>query len=1219
MDHHSETINRLSEITDTGLFENLATSVLRAARPRMYENLTQPGVNPQGKTRKSPVDAISFVEGAFPQHMVTAHHSICARTKLKEKWLHEGIDGKSSTPDGDLIKTIAIVNEQRQSCPDMLVTLALTTNEEPPDEVTRKAQEVADGNGIKLDIWSGTRLANFLDNDPTGQWLRRRYLGIEQERLSKELLQELSHLSLEAHPTIAPDDQWVIREDAGRLLQGLGRPVAFVIGESGFGKSVSCYQYLSEHIERGGCGVVLPHDVLASALTIDDAIAATLQRLHPALVRESGASARSFCSDSSPLIVVVEDINHSGEGSRLIDKLAVWSSAVSKQEGQGRALQLVCPIWPELVAALGDETRKCVERLGARLGRFRPEDARQTLLGRAASEGVELSALEAGAVAESLGYDPLLIGLYEFESSAKPDAVIERFVGGSTERLAQGGGRYAAPEYITALGSLAARMLQERSVGPKWTEVAQWFKDAPDELGALRELGNQAAVLRIAGASADAGIVFRHDRVLNWLLVDAAIRGLSSGGLKGAIFSDPFFADIIGAAIADPSVPSSLIERAGEENPLALFHALRLLGEPSTERHKAVLAEIDKFLSDETAHTRAHQSLRYQALHTLSETQSSHVTEIIRRFRDRSWTGPLAGLRNGDLASGIDLCYSLEPGSNAVWRDDAIEHAKARFGLAFIGELDELLRRTGLAEREIVGGLRLAGHLGELSLAGAIEACWASDEARTEHLRAYLWAAAQCGGELTEHLLAPMCDAWGSLPDRGEKENSSSPRDDLGAHDIAWAFWRRLPEPALRYFIRRAAEEDLRWQITYMLRGVDHPETLAHSAHYLADRARKGISTAYLDPVLNHWQQWRNERSRSMSETSRTRLEGMWTEGQTDEHLRKASFRLWAAILDGDDLPLLKRHASDELLADEVLRARLERGDQSAIPEFIDKLQEKDTGFWWQFGKKLWSPALTDVLDGKLTERGKTVACSWEEHGDIDWITSDLVIRLERPIAEELLLKHWEHLRFSPRFLQAALYLATPDLTRRVEETIKECPDPKKMFEHIDSHFGIKQIGHPGVTRAEQVRAVIPYLDYLDPLVVHHFWDLCNERGWRDLCREHLDGALTGKWRELAGIDDATLFNELDRELEFDRVPVMDFWVQRRIEGGRTVENILGVVHEWIKTNRTPKALEVAASVLTHAGHRKDVDFLIDGSDGSELALGVIADTRFAVSRRTLA
>ena len=273
MDHHSETVNRISEITDTGLFENLATSVLRAVRPGTYENLTQPGVNPQGKTRQSPVDAISFAEGALPQHMVTAHHSICARTKLKEKWLHEGIDGKSSIPDGDLIKTIAIANEQRQSCPDLLVTLALTTNEEPPDEVTRKAQEVADGNGIKLDIWSGTRLANFLDNDPTGQWLRRRYLGIEQERLSKELLQELSRLSLEAHPTIAPNDRWVIREDAGRLMQGLGRPVAFVIGESGFGKSVSCFQYLSEHIERGGCGLVLPHDVLASALTIDDAIA----------------------------------------------------------------------------------------------------------------------------------------------------------------------------------------------------------------------------------------------------------------------------------------------------------------------------------------------------------------------------------------------------------------------------------------------------------------------------------------------------------------------------------------------------------------------------------------------------------------------------------------------------------------------------------------------------------------------------------------------------------------------------------------------------------------------------------------------------------------------------------------------------------------------------------------------------------------------------------
>ena len=46
-------------------------------------------------------------------------------------------------------------------------------------------------------IWSSSYLAHYLDYDAKGQWIRSRFLGIEQERLSVELLHELSQRSLE--------------------------------------------------------------------------------------------------------------------------------------------------------------------------------------------------------------------------------------------------------------------------------------------------------------------------------------------------------------------------------------------------------------------------------------------------------------------------------------------------------------------------------------------------------------------------------------------------------------------------------------------------------------------------------------------------------------------------------------------------------------------------------------------------------------------------------------------------------------------------------------------------------------------------------------------------------------------------------------------------------------------------------------------------------------
>lgn len=52
-----KTVQALAGITDAGLFECLATAILRDANP-IYRSLVHPGVNEEGKTVKSPLDGI---------------------------------------------------------------------------------------------------------------------------------------------------------------------------------------------------------------------------------------------------------------------------------------------------------------------------------------------------------------------------------------------------------------------------------------------------------------------------------------------------------------------------------------------------------------------------------------------------------------------------------------------------------------------------------------------------------------------------------------------------------------------------------------------------------------------------------------------------------------------------------------------------------------------------------------------------------------------------------------------------------------------------------------------------------------------------------------------------------------------------------------------------------------------------------------------------------
>jgi hypothetical protein len=1230
MRHYNETVRALSEITDPGLFEHLAAAVLRSARPELYRNLTQPGINADGKPVKSPVDTISFVPGSNPPHMIAGHHTTCEREDLRKKWLHDPSTvvprrgSKPTAPAGDVIKTAAIANDERVNTPDLRVTLALTTNQEPPEETTREAESTARKIGIELDIWSRSRIADHLDHHPDGQWLRRKYLGIEQERLSIELLRELSKRSIEENQLPAPEEARIERDIVGKLRSELPAPVGFLVGESGYGKSIAAYQLLQTHVQHGGCGLVLSHEILASSTTLDQAIDTVLRRLHSALEPSTGAKARSLGSSGMPLLIVVEDVSRSQQCAALIERLAKWAT-IDKADKEGRkpSWQVVCPIWPQLISALGDEARKRVGALGLQLGPYNQKEARDAVQRRASLEGRSLLPLEADEIAQALGCDPLLIALHELKETPSAAQVIAKFISQSTERLSVHGGTHTAYEYESTLRALAYEMLERRSVSPLWRDVLEWFRGSPDQLAILRELTKHGEVIRIVGSGEQSSIAFRHDRVKKSLLISAAADAVANGKMADHAFSDPFFADVVGAVLAHKTATISAVARAKSSNPLSLFFALQVFGEPRNEVDRAIIDAIHQWLADANSHTRAFQTLRHWALHVLAQTQSSHVVDIVKGFKDRSWDASLAKLRNGELSGGVNLCYRIEPRSNAPWRDTCIDHAKARYGESLTNDLRVLLCREDLSEGKLMGALRLAGHFRDSSLADAIQHCWQSDKDRMSRVDDYLWAFAQCAGERTEELLTPPCDAWATLPAKAEKESSISPRYAVG-DSLSWAFWRSLPKASLDYFIRRAGkDETLRSNILFMLRGVDDPDAVEFIAREISRWLKEAEGTDRFWPFVRdtseHWHRQQREGGRTMSATSRQRLRTLWENETGEKHLRIHSLRMWAATVQPDDLDLLVKIDLESVIGDGALRARLQRGDQSAIPRLIEKIRESEGGaYWWQVGREIWSDVLTNELDGEFSRRGATATQEWDRHGDGDWITAELLTRLDTSTAERLLLKHWDHLRSSSEFIQSALYVATPRLRKLVQQAMSQCPDRAKMLQHVQHHFGIRMTGHPGVTRVEQVEALLPYLDDLDDMAIHDLWELCSNRGWMALRKAHLDARLTERWRVRSGLDDKLMMQDLDKEMSYDRTPWMDRWVDDHLGSGLSMQDILRVARKWLQEKKTAKAMEVVSSIVTHAGRRADAEILLDGSNGSAFADEIVVDTRFAIFRRTL-
>lgn len=800
--HYSQTALALAAISDEGLFERLATAVLRAARPELYGNLTHPGINPDGRTIKGPLDGVTFVAGANPRHLVAVHHTITSSKGLKAKWLRDPktvkprIRSASAVSAGDLIKTIAIVEMERVTTPDMQATLALTTTTEPSEDVTREAASLAHANGITLDIWSRERIADYLDTTASGQRLRRQYLGLEQERLSIELLRELSHRSRQVHAPLLDDRTIVSRPSSTTIDTELARPLLFLIGESGYGKTTESLRLLDEHMLAGGTGLIMTAEILAASLTLDQAIDAALRQLMPNLAPGSGSEALGFSSSAGPLLIIVEDVNRANDSDSLVERLLRWASSTPMSDARiACQWQVICPLWPQLLNRLSEPTRKLVEAASATIGAFSESEAIAAFECRAALSARAMTPLEMSTCGAALGYDPLLIALHDLDEKPDAGSAIRQYVTASTSRCAHAGGGLVAQDYQIALQTLSIRMLREKILDPSWDIVLQWT--TPDELRALRDLLKQGELIRLSGTDVAARLVFRHDRVRLWLLVDGAVSLFRQGGMPAEVFSEPFFSEIVGRALSDPTLPVEWAEHARMKAPLVLFFALQSFREPSAPIHFSIIESIEKWLSSSGPHDRICQSVAWAALGALGHTDSSLVHGIVDKFRRQGWPEMFARLRNGDLRAALRLCSAVDPGSSAPWRDRQLEHALVRFRIEMIDGLRSVLEAVSTSEDDRVGALRFAGHAADHTLNEAIAASWIGDVGRKDRLSEYLWAAANCFNGENARLLDAICDEWAGLSDT-QDQFGMSPRNRVAAHELRFAFQRSLPDPAAR-------------------------------------------------------------------------------------------------------------------------------------------------------------------------------------------------------------------------------------------------------------------------------------------------------------------------------------------------------------------------------------------------------------------------------------
>jgi hypothetical protein len=1220
MTSSTETIRRLAEMTDVSAFERIAAAVLRAADPSVYGNMSHPGVQPGGKTVKAPFDNVGWLNLPNGQSRLVCAAHTTEQKDLSGKWLHDPSTvmvrkpgGKPTKPAGDLVKGIEEIEKLRTRTPGLEVTYALTSNIEVSLELRAAAEQMALAADVELDVWSVSRIAHFLDTDPTGQLIRRSHLGAQVELLSRELLLEMGKRSIRDHLPYSPLQDAVHRDD---FVLGWGD--LLVVGDSGMGKTTACAVALDLRIEAKLPAIVIPAEFIEVEPTLEAALDRELRRQHPGLESAAGEKAVVLCTSDAPLLVLVEDINRSSNPGRLLNKILSWTNAASKGPANVRGWRAICPIWPRHLDTIEDQKSVAANLQILRIDRYSQAEAVRAISARAKALDVAMDEGRADEVASRLGRDPLLIGLYDIQSDALAADVIQSYVDGRL-RVISSASHHTQSETLEAVHTLLQRGLQQRNLSPSWREVRSWILDK-DVLGTLRCVALEGSVLRLSNSGGDEAIAFRHDRVL-LALASGSMTGALSEAQPPEYVTDPFFAEMVAGAAIQAGLPVRALLDLTIASPAVAAHALKQASEQRRDYADVAAQVLEAWLlRSETADV-GMASRRYAVASVLAETTSSHVLHLARQFpRDDSlWWDPLrvAAFRNGDLRSGLAFLSQFELGMTVAGKQSLLSVVTRTYGEQLVDAVSKTLQRVDLDLLEHhgvrTGALRLAGYIGDSRLALAVRACWDRDTENERDLRSYLFAAARCCGDEAAATLDPILKAWASLPEEPES-TIGQPVDRLASEGVSWEFRHYPPRDAVQHFVDRAkSSERLGRPITYMLRTVDHPIAVEHVARYAAARS----FSAVMGGLLSDWQPSSSRPARQMSADSKRRLLEIALSENEDDDVRKQAFAFWDRSAAPTDLQAMKQIPEGSLLFDRALRARARRGDYSVTPQVLLKIKDDPEGWLWT-GLPIWSSPLTEALEFVLDQ---LAAKSDGGIGNLEHEIADALMCVEPKRRVAMLSARWTRLKSIPMMVQAALLSVGSEALALVEAAIAGTHDPGALLKHFAVRATMLSAGRRPLATPEQLRNLRPFLQHLTDEDIVILSDVCGKNGWVEFRRHHLEPrlrAMPNRGFFLPG--DPIDLSDLDEALNPKPKVIgrLHRWLENSMRRGMARDALIDALMQWLERNNQEQAFEIVAGIISEEGTRKEFRGFEEAAKQRPDTVALINAVRFDVFHRRL-
>ncbi len=1240
------TAEHLKAITDRAKFERIANAILRIKYP-VLEDLIESGINEKGETIKDPVDA--FVQISKTQYGYIEHTT--NDSNLERKWLNENTS--KHNPLGDLIKAATIAREKRVGNQGFEFIIFLVTNQLVSSALEAKVMEKIPEDFITVKIVELSILADFLDHNPTGQYLRKIHLGIEADLLSAPSFNEIARQNLYSYGIeIYTDESSIVETTALSNLRiamaTMPKKLGLLIAPSGGGKSTAAYSLLHHALQSGYSCLRIEPKVIAESNSILDAIERQLILECPHLFVQKDVIRQLFTGKS---LIVVDDINKQDNPTILLEKIISWMQI---KEQSIYDLSILCPVWPKNMALIENSSGKEKYFETLTLKKLTRRDGVHFIQQTLSNTTLTLSDPQTDSILRDTLQDPLLMRLYldHIINEAKyvpnyGQQIIEGFVNEKINILAS---KACVPEtkYKSGLEMLGYHILNNRILNPSYADLKKWFKEELSDLTIIETIAAQRFLFYFDKKDS---IVFRHDRVRDFILVLSLQNLIGDSSNYQSILGDPYYSELIGSAISMRSLSAPEIDLLLTINPLAVYYSLKFLQpDDRSEQFNVISVQIKRWNS-EIANKQVSSALINAISSSFLHFDTKDILEITKGLPE-SIELHLARFRNGDPASGVKFLASytwFPPSAGNYWRDIIFDHVRL-IHLEKTIKAAQFFLSNQQQEKARQNIYLLAGYLHSPELTLLLQKHW-EHNVNPDDFVYYFWSILNCFNKDQVSVVTTALEYWTGLEDTKDKYGNAAGLKNEIVTEFRHSRWE-LSDEQIDLLIPLGEHIRYTKLIYCILEYIDSPTVLTAVIIKLA-KLRKATGDKSYDSIRASEDRWDLERRHSkLSERSRAFLLAFWKNKNNPDKERYFAFRFWCGNEEGEKVVTEIRliDQDDSELYDSSIFWRAKLRDKTVTTELISLIGRK----WW--GVR-WSDTIWNEEFKTFFKQSVQRAID-EKNGGYLESALETLRKINQSDAEEILVEFWDTIRtFHVGFI-TALFIATPK-TRQLagdeinrlgfknwdnvkdfyqgplrgyyifpdepwnlsEEEKKNAKFLAEEFKYAYFNYGyFSNINNPELT-LERLKSLRPYFQLMDDHGLSELAEQCQRLNYLDWVKEIYPFLSAESQRKFLPTDE-DIITELTEIAGRKRPAEIDQFIKDLNQRAVDYRRFAGCISKFVTSDTTLEGTGVICKCLEIMGTREDIPIIekhmVNNPDHKEKAGKLKANTIFKILRNNI-